>query len=464
MAQLSLWLQAQQSLIGSLLIDPDFCAGEIFQRCVPGMFGDKSMQHLFEAARDLWNNGRPIDPVTVKAKAGEEYHELIAACMTATPTAANAVAYAEILQKEAKLAALQTKASAILSAKNVEDALIAYEDMGKMLGDAEPDDGMSLSEMISAYLDRMNDPTPPDYLRFGFDSLDRALAISPGTFVVIGADSSTGKTALALQFAVHIAMQGKRVGFFSLETPETPLQNRLMAELQLAGISMPASQHKKLSDEDLRRVVETGIRHAETQLRFFRKADTLEKIRAKTLRHRFEVIFIDYVQLINCPGEDRWQVVTQVSMGLHRLAQELGVTIVGLCQVTVEKERRRRTLTIDDLRESKQLKQDAEVILLLNWSNDKDEDGNIDESLRILDVGKNKDGWKPSIKLKFDAEHMTFAPLITMDTIRAEGQQIRNEQAASAARRRKKDLADHIPKDLKPGEFAPLPEDDELPL
>ena len=464
MAQLTQWQRAQQSVLGSLMIDPDFCAGEIFQAATPAMFGDPSMRHIFESARDLWNNGRPIDPEIINAKTGNDYRDLIAACMTATPTAANAVEYVRIMRDEAKLSALQTEAMAIISAKTVDDAVAGYENMGKMLGDAEPDDGMTLSDMIGSYIDRMNDPTPPDYLRFGIDLLDRSLAISPGTFIVIGADSSAGKTALALQFAVHIARSGKRVGFFSLETPEAPLQNRLMAELQLAGIRMPASQHKKLSDDDMRRAMEAGIANATTQLRFFRTADTLEKIRAKTLRHRFEVIFIDYVQLINCPGEERWQVVTQISMGLHRLAQELGVTVVGLSQITAEKGRKDRSLTVDDLRESRQLKQDAEVVLLLNRSTEKDKEGNIDESIRILDVGKNKDGWRPSIKLKFDAEFMTFSAFMSMDTIRAEGKQIKNEQAASAAAKRERDAADRIPKDLKPGEFAPLPEDDELPL
>ena len=316
----------------------------------------------------------------------------------------------------------------ILNAKKVEDAVTGYERMGEMLGQTETDDGKTMSEMVSAYLDRMSDPRPVDYLRFGIEKLDRALAISPGTFIIIGADSSAGKTALALQFAVHMAKTGKRVGFFSLETPEAPLQNRLMAELQVAGIPMPSSQHKKLTDEDLQRAMEAGIHAEELQMRFFRKDDTLEKIRAKTIRHRLEVIFIDYVQLINCPGEERWQVVTKISMALHRLAQELGVTVVGLSQITPERGRRDRSITVDDLRESKQLKQDAEVILLLNKS---DEEGD-DDSVRILDVGKNKDGWKPSIKLIFDAEHMTFTQMLTMDDIRTDGRVVKQKQAASA--------------------------------
>ena len=455
MAELSNWQLAQRTVLGALMISPDEVSGMVFQEAVPAMFGDPAMRHIFEASRELFNEGRPIDPMTVVARAGKEYYELIQTAMEMTPTAANTQSYLHILRDEARLSALQGAAMAILNAKKVEDAIAGYERMGQLLGETETDDGMTMSEMISAYIDRMNDPRPVDYLKFGIEKLDRVLAISPGTFVIIGADSSSGKTALALQFAVHIARTGKRVGFFSLETPEAPLQNRIMAELQVAGIPMPSSQHKKVTDEDMMRAMEAGIRSENLQLRFFRKDDTLEKIRAKTIRHRFEVIFIDYVQLINSPGEERWQVVTKISMALHRLAQELGVTIVGLSQITPEKGRRDRSITVDDLRESKQLKQDAEIILLLNKSDEEDDD----DSIRILDVGKNKDGWKPSIKLKFDAEHMTFLDLLTVSSLRSDGQTVKNRMPTKAADR------DPVPADVKTGEFVELPPvQEELPL
>jgi replicative DNA helicase len=162
MAELSNWQLAQRTVIGSLMISPDEVSGLVFQSAVPAMFGDPAMRHVFEAARDLFNDGRPIDPMTVVARAGNEYYDLVSHSMEMTPTAANVGAYLATLRDEAKLAALQTEAMTILNAKNVADAMTGYEHMGKMLGDTETDDGMSLSEMISAYIDRMNDPKPVD--------------------------------------------------------------------------------------------------------------------------------------------------------------------------------------------------------------------------------------------------------------------------------------------------------------
>ena len=452
MAVLSAWEQAQYSVIGSLLREPDEWAGEIFQSATPAMFGNKALRHVFEAAREIWSAGTPVDPVTLGAKAGKEYAQTIVDCVNLTPTAVNCGAYLKILQEQARLSAMQVEALSISTAETVEDATESYEKIGKLLAATEDIEDYSLTEMIGMYLDRMNDPTPPDYLHFGMDRLDSALAVTPGMFLIIGADSSTGKTALALQFAVHIAKAGKRVGFFSLETPQEPLQNRILSQHQLAGIPVPSSQQKKLTDEDYTRAAQAGILSQDIPLRVIRKANTLERIRARTLQRRFEVIFIDYVQLIDVQGKERFDVVTRISMGLHRMAQELGIVIVGLSQVTPPEKGKKVKITVDDLRESRQLKQDADIVLLMTRATGKDDP----PEARILEVAKNKDGRRPKLRLNFDPTHMTFTPLITMEDIRSDGRVVRQQQEMQ---RKAQEKTDPVPADVKPGEMAELSEE-----
>ena len=452
MAVLNAWDQAQYSVIGSLLREPDEWAGEIFQSATPAMFGNKALRHVFEAAREIWSAGTPVDPVTLGAKAGKEYSQTIVDCVNLTPTAVNCGAYLKILQEQARLSAMQVEALSISTAETVEDATESYEKIGKLLAATEDIEDYSLTEMIGMYLDRMNDPTPPDYLHFGMDRLDSALAVTPVIFLIVGADSSTGKTALALQFAVHIAKSGKRVGFFSLETPQEPLQNRILSQHQLAGIPVPSSQQKKLTDEDYARAAQAGILSQDIPLRVIRKANTLERIRARTLQRRFEVIFIDYVQLIDVQGKERFDVVTRISMGLHRMAQELGIVIVGLSQVTPPEKGKKVKITVDDLRESRQLKQDADIVLLMTRATGKDDP----PEARILEVAKNKDGRRPKLRLNFDPTHMTFTPLITMDDIRSDGRLVRQQQEMH---RKAQEKTDPVPADVKPGEMAELSEE-----
>ena len=438
------WQEAQQAVIGSLLIDAEFAAGEIFQSAKPSWFGNADLRHVFESARDLWLQGKPLDPVTVLAAAGNDYEKLLRSAMLATPTAANVGAWLGICRQKARLSAMQAEALAIINTESEAEASEAFERIGATLRDTEDIEDRSVGELIGEYIDRMQDETKPDYLDWGIEKLNTVLGISPGKFVVLGADSSVGKTALALQFAWHMAAQGKRVGFFSLETDMPSLTARLMANRQTAAIPLSASRNKRLTPPDFERACRAGFMSDQVPLRIIRKADTLEAIRARTLTRRFDVIFIDYVQLIDCPGTERWDIVTRISMGLHRLAQQTGVTVIGLSQITPAT-KGQKTPTKDDLRESRQLKQDADAILLLSESTDEEDPPHT----RVLEVAKNKDGQCGRLKLRFEPDLMTFTPLLTISGMRSEGKAMRN---------RKPTKADEVPADVKPGQLVELPE------
>ena len=447
MAALSSWTEAQQAVIGSLLLDPEHTAGEIFGRARAQHFGDAAMRHVFEAAKTVWEDNRPLDPVTVLAAAGDDYHKLIRTCLEATPTAANAVPYLEICRDFARLAAMQAEALAIINAESAEEAAAAYERMGEQLRGTEDTEDVTLTELIGDYIDRMRDKRPPDYLSWGIETLDTTLAVSQGKFVILAADSSVGKTALALQFAYHIAETGKRVGFFSIETDKESLANRLMAEKQVAGIPLPETKKKQLTEDDFVRAGKAGMKSDRVPLRIIRRADTLEQIRARTLMRKFDVIFVDYVQLIDAPGRERWDIVTNISMGLHRMAQQLGVTVVGLSQITPAAKGGKNAPTKDDLRESRQLKQDADAILILSPSADEDDP----ENTRILEVAKNKDGRCGKLKLRFEPEYMSFTPLITMNGLRGEGKITKGRKPTKACG------ADQVKLEELPGGEEELP-------
>ena len=421
---LTAWKRAQESVIGALLIDPDYSAGLIFQSAKPSHFGETELRHVFEAARELWTENRKLDAITILNRAGSEYEQLLRDCMINTPTARNLPAWLEICQDSARLTAMQAEALAIVNADRADDAAAAWERMGTMLQDADQGEDLSLAELIGDYCDRMQDKRPVRYLNWGIESLDRDLYVSGGQFGVIAADSSVGKTALALQFAYHMAADGHRVGFFSLETPKENLEDRLLAQYQVAGIPLPSTKRKKLTDEDLRAAGEAGMRSDQIYLRILRNYETLERIRAKTIQRRFDVIFIDYVQLIDAPGRERWDIVTNISMGLHRMAQQLGITVIGLSQITPAV-KGQKAPTKDDLRESRQLKQDADFILLLY----PDTEEGVPPTARVLEIAKNKDGRCARLRMDFEPEHMTFKyHAKTMPEIWSEGRAVKNLQ------------------------------------
>ena len=171
---------------------------------------------------------------------------------------------------------------------------------------------------------------------------------------------------------------------------------------------------------------------------------------------KFEVIFVDYVQLIDAPGQERWDIVTGISMSLHRMAQQLGVTVVGLSQITPAQKGGKQAPTKDDLRESRQLKQDADVIMILSPSTEEGDPPNT----RILDVAKNKDGQCGSVKLRFEPQHMTFTELITISGMRAEGQAIKNQRISEGKKAIRKDNA----KAAQPPKLEELDDEEAIPF
>ena len=428
---LNAWRDAQGAVIGSLLIDPEHVAGLVFSQARAEHFGDAALRHVFEAARDLWQDRRPVDAVTVAAAAGADYRQLIMDSMISTPTAANVESYLALIRDAAKLSAIRTAAMAIATSDDLEQAAAAYEELGSRLRDMEGFEDLSLADLIGRYCQRMEDKTPPDWLRFGIEELDRLLNVGRGKFVILAADSSVGKTALALQFAYHLAETGKKVGFFSLETDADTLTDRLLAEVQTAAVALPRSKQKALSDQDWRSVTGVAMRKAAQRIRVLNRFRTVEQIRGRTIMRGFDVIFVDYVQLLEAEGRERWDIVTNISIGLHRLAQETGVTVVGLSQITPASKDRKTAPTKDDLRESRQLKHDADASLIMSISR---EGSGI---FRELQVAKNKDGPCGRMLLDFDPEHMSFSYRAPAESgsgvgaqLRAEGKKVRQRNVA----------------------------------
>ena len=400
---------AEASVIGSMLIEPR-CVPELMQELTAEDFTDGTLRLYFETIRRNFLQRIPLDIVTVVSSlgVGEEAQNRHAAkmvdLMTMTPTAANCLYYARIIRDRRQLRQIQAACAAAAQGKTLEDARELLTKAAGLLVQKQADRDKGYGDLIAELVSRQ-DKTEPDYLDWGIPALNEKLHAGPGRFVILGADSSVGKTALALQFALQISKR-KRVGFFSYETTLGDATDRLIAND--ADVSLGRLKGKHLTDEEMDAIMEAGERSDKRQLRILETARyTVEDIRAKTIARGFEVIFVDYVQMIPTRKRDRYEAVTEISIGLHALAQELGVTVIGLSQVTVpetDKKGRRRYISKEDLRESRQLKQDADVILLLDLMDPTDRNG-----YRVLQIEKNRDGPLAYMVLSFDPSRMRFS-------------------------------------------------------
>ena len=456
---------AQASVIGALLLEPEKLSGEIMHALRPEDFTDSAMRSLFKAARELYLEQTPIDPVTLLAKAGSAYHDLLAEILERTPTAANWASYAQICRNQAELEKLRGIALQVLDCEKAEEARELLLQAQGTLAQRESIRIYSYRDMLNGLLDRVQDKTPPDFLDWGIPQLNEILTIKQGRFIVIGAESSVGKTAFSLQLARGMAVRGKRVGFFSLETDHDDAVDRLAANA--ADVALGNIKHKRIDRKALASLINEFKTNGEAQLELIEAAGcTVEEIRAVTLMQRYDVIMIDYVQLITAAsGDGSSEQVRRISIDLHTMSQQLGVTVVGLSQVTPpEKDKKgsRRPLRKEDLRESKQLGNDAEAVLLLDLS-----DLNDYGSTRVLIVDKNKDGPPGRVLLRFDPRHMrfTYQPPFEGDDQRAARERNEKMDANRAEERRKEAAKARTSIDGQGSVFTELPDDgDALPF
>jgi len=394
---------AQMSVIGALLIDPERVVGDVMQAVSPGDFTGE-LRTVFEAVRDVWSSGRRVDAVVVLEALGDGYRDLLRQCMRETPTVANVAAHCEVVRSQSALQTLRGIGLRLTGAANPEEARAILSEAQTLMAERQGLRGRPVSQLLAEFLGWVSSPAPAEYLPWGIRQLDETVTAERGDFIVLGADSSVGKTALAVQLAWAQAAKGRRVGFFSLETNALKLTRRLVA--QRARIPMDAIKNKRLDDEQIKDVVALGSASNKVPLMIYDAAGvSVDELRAAVTADRLEVIYVDYVQLLQAPGRERWEIVTAISMALHTMAQQLGVAVVGLSQITATDKKSKSTPGKDDLRESKQLKQDADLILMMSLADPTD-----NSSLRWLSIEKNKDGPLGSVRLKFDPRYMDFTP------------------------------------------------------
>lgn len=393
-------LTAQESIIGSLLISPEI-TGDVMMRCNAEDFSG-TYRTLYDGCVKLYGDMQPIDPVTLLGVVGNAYRDVVVDTLKHTPTAANWEAYATLLKETSLLRRLNSAGLKIAEAATLDDAKAATENAATLLADREGLSITSFSAGLADFYHRQINPPDKSYLRWGFAPLNDRLYISKGDFVVIGGRPSAGKTLIAAQFAYAMSTS-HRVGFFSLETNNQKLYDRLISH----AVKIPFDDIKRhgVSAEHLQEVVNFGAVADSHSFDVIEAAGmSVTDIQAISLAKHYDVIFIDYLQLLKAAGNSRYEITTNISLALHTMANVTGITVIALAQLSrPDKMSKRKEPTMIDLRESGQIEQDADCIMLLYLDDIEDRNGD-----RMLSIEKNKEGECGRIRLGFHPKTMSF--------------------------------------------------------
>lgn len=388
-------MNTQKVLLGALLAQPDLAPYSLPDLDVEHFAPD--VQPVFAAVSGFWNSTGTLDAVQIcerypdlKTAVMGCFDEWSAECVRATRP--NVEKWTQLVLEQAALTKFQSLAfQAGSSLTTFADLPDLYSKMGEALTlDREEQDFKPIGELVDNYVRKLNEK--PKYIPSGIPVLDKHLHLAPGNLFIIGGRPSAGKTALSLQMACEQARRGLRVCYFSLETDPDTLTARIISNRLAVPLADVKSKTVPQSDLD-------SLADLHMLPLFIRSASGKGTgwIKAQAQRMKAQVIFIDYLQLLTASkAKDRYQQITSISIALHELAQTTGILVVALAQLN--RNAAHASPSTADLKESGQLEQDADAILLL--SADKEEYQAI--------LAKNKEGKIGEIPLTFDKTRQRF--------------------------------------------------------
>ena len=425
-------LEAEQAVLGSILIDSR-CVADVVGIVTPDDFYLKQNREIFETIYTMFNFSQTIDPVTVLDKMKElglyqdNSRDYVLQLMEITPTAANVVRYANIVREKAMLRGLAQASSDI--------AEMVHEEVGtasEMLESAEKkiyalrkgERGDSLEHVgtiLHKVFDRLNELALSDSaipgMSTGLRDLDTKInGLNNSDLLLVAARPAMGKSAFALNIGLNVAKKyNKTVAIFNLEMSREQLVMRLLANEAFVDSKKLATG--KLSEEEWGKLCMASASLSQTDLRIDDNPSiTVAEMNAKCRRlDNLGLVIIDYLQLMQGSGygkgagDNRVQVVGEISRALKIMAKELNVPVLCLSQLSraVESRTDKRPI-LSDLRESGAIEQDADSVMFLyrdEYYNENTEDKGVAECI----VSKNRHGETGTVKLQWIAQYQAFA-------------------------------------------------------
>lgn len=401
--------QSERMILGAVLDDPS-CFESI--ELVDEDFQDADCRTAWTKIRQIIDAGKRPDLTMLGAEMADRPKFL---SELQPITAANASYYAERIRECSKrrgIVAILRKAKELIDGPA--DAVLETIEAGLVeLQGQDRRDLRMLRDLLDPAMELIEERYKlqgrPPGIETGFHRLDAPLGgMRKGNLVIIGARPSIGKTALALSMALNMAAKEVRVGFFSLEMSAEQLVIRALANT--GRINSQSLASGRMTPADFAKILDAGsvLQSATVVIDDTPNiALTLLKNRARRMkRFGVEIIFVDYLTLIRHGDArtPRWERVGDVSKNLKQLARELDIPIVALSQVGREAEDRMPTLS--DLRQSGEVEEDADVVLLMHRDRAAAE-GEQDYTTQI-DIAKNRHGATQMLELVFLPTYVSF--------------------------------------------------------
>lgn len=405
----------------------------------PADFYRTSHQQIYEAIQEIFSKHQPIDILSVSSRLKEkgQLEEIggisyLTELVNRVPTSSHVAHYANIVHKKRVLRDLISTSyeiSAMGWDEQRELDQILDEAEQKLFSISQRSAGPSFahikSDLGSAFerIDRLHKGDGAlRGLSTGFTQLDNYLAgFQRSDLIVLAARPAFGKTALALDFARHIALEQKLpVGIFSLEMSREQVVDRLIAAE--SSVDLWKLRTGRLSEQgspsDFELVQEALSRLSEAPI-YIDDAPSPTVMQMRTMARRLQAeidlkfLVVDYLQLIqpNTKSDNIVQQITEISRGLKALARELNIPVLAISQLSRAVEQRTPPIPkLSDLRESGSIEQDADVVMFIYREDRAKQDATRNNIADII-IAKHRNGPLGRVQLYFAAQQVSFRPI-----------------------------------------------------
>ncbi|AEM74303.1 replicative DNA helicase [Caldicellulosiruptor acetigenus] len=427
--------EAEEAVVGAMLLSREVIS-DVAEILTEEDFATPQLKEIFAAIMDLFEEGKPVDVITVAerlrergtfdAVGGSEY---LTSLVINTPTTANATYYAKIVEEKSLLRKLINSSMKIIEkcksqTERVEDIVdFAEKTIFNVISHKNSKDFSHLKEILIETYNKIEEL----YLRkshiigvpTGFAEFDRMTAgLQPSDLILIAARPAMGKTSFALNIVQHAALRaGVPVAIFSLEMSKEQLVTRMICSE--AMIDSHKLRTGNLEDEEWKKFAKALALLSNAPIYIDdTPAITVSEMRAKCRRLKLKekglgLVMVDYLQLMTARGrfESKQQEIAEISRSLKALARELNVPVLALSQLSRAPETRADHRPIlSDLRESGAIEQDADIVAFLY----RDEYYNPDtdkKHIAELIIAKHRNGPTGTIELLFLDKHTKFKDL-----------------------------------------------------
>lgn len=376
-------LSAERQIIADVASNPD-CLPDVMEIITPDVFWDESLRKIWDSVVEMYNSGEQIDIFTLRMKCGKEFSDNVIRAVSDVGTELTTVQHAKVLRdasarRRAYNAACWLLEKSTSPGVSEEDMVVAATTIADRFqkkqhrGEAEMAEVVGMIESDMEMREKLAASGKTVSIATGIPTLDKTLygGWEPGQLIVLAARPSVGKTAMMLQLARTSAERGVQTMVFSIEMTEAQLGRRLMLSTGLlsrdqlsTGVGVDWDAFKEAS-----RLVSSWpitINATSTHV-----SDIVSKITTACAQNRCGIAFIDYLGLMKggsgLKDMTKAQMIGEMTKTLKIAAKRCNIPVVVLCQLNREKDKGSgREPQLTDLRDSGDIEQDADVVLMLD--------------------------------------------------------------------------------------------------